>query len=65
MFAVLVLVAVIGFLLLKDGRVGPLSWDGPRCRRPEHAERLLAERLATGDISPDDYEARLAALRTS
>ena len=43
MFAVLVLVAVIGFLLLKDGRVGPLSWDGPRCRRPDHAERLLAE----------------------
>ena len=31
--------------------------------RPGSAERILAERLARGEIDIDDYERRLAALR--
>ena len=43
-------------------------WHGPRWgERPESdptgAERVLAERLARGDIDIDEYEHRLTALR--
>ncbi len=39
-----------------------LSRRAPRQQVADAAARLLADRLARGDIDPDDYQARLAAL---
>lgn len=36
-------------------KIGPVTGD---------AEQILAERLARGEIEPDDYQARLTALTT-
>ena len=39
--------------------------DGSHGQRPGGAERILAERLARGEIDVDEYEHRLAALQGS
>lgn len=36
---------------------------GPTTHPLSSAEQILAERLARGEIDPDDYQARLSALR--
>ncbi len=66
----LLIIGVIAFFLLRDGRVGPLSIDrsgapgrGPGCWRHRDPEALLAERLASGDISADEYREGVASLR--
>lgn len=77
MFIVFVVVTfVIALMLL--GRIGPFTWDpvgGPG--RPAHPgfarhpgfhrgpgpEAVLAERLANGDIAPEEYLERIAMLR--
>lgn len=60
LFTIALIVLIV--LLAKNGRVGPLSWEGPRCGR-SNPERTLADRLAAGDLTPDEYLARLDALR--
>ena len=53
-------VAVIWFLMGGPRRVGgTAAAQAPRLT----AEQLLADRLARGEIDPDEYRARLAALR--
>jgi len=57
----------IGVTLVKRNHHAP-SFQGPMASaapapRPS-AEEVLADRLARGDIDPDDYRQRLAALRT-
>ncbi|MFJ1791939.1 SHOCT domain-containing protein [Kitasatospora griseola] len=49
-------------------RLGGSADPGPAGRRPEpeprpEPEQLLAERLARGDIDPDEYRRTLEALR--
>jgi len=53
-------VAVIWFLMGGSRRVGgTTAAQAPRLT----AEQLLADRLARGEIDPDEYRARLTALR--
>lgn len=65
----LLIIGVIAFFLLRDGRVGPLSIDrsgapgrgpGSAAPRPGSAAR---RRLAIRDISADEYRERVATLR--
>jgi putative membrane protein len=43
---------------------GPAQRSQPSAPGPEnHAERVLAERFARGDIDSDEYERRLTTLR--
>lgn len=70
----LAIVALVVFVLLLKayGRIGPFVWDpsatpGRRgCGRvfgnPD-PESVLAQRLADGDITPDDYLERLSMLQ--
>ncbi|MFW6599047.1 hypothetical protein ACQBAU_01055 [Propionibacteriaceae bacterium Y2011] len=65
--------AVTAFFLARNGKLGPPPWvrGGPHHpHHPHHApEReafaTLANRLAAGDITPDEYRERLAVLRES
>lgn len=68
--ALLVIALVAG--LLRTGRVGPVRFDGgtrpgrpaPHHRTPEdEAFATLRSRLATGDITPEEYLARSSVLR--
>lgn len=62
-----VLIAWILIRLLRHGRVGPVHYQPtsrPAPPSPEDAARTrLAERLANGEISPEEYLERVAALR--
>ena len=55
----------IGVTLLKRNHTAPAHTPNPpiSAARPT-AEEILAERLARGEIEPDDYRQRLDALRT-
>ncbi|WP_040162028.1 SHOCT domain-containing protein [Nigerium massiliense] len=67
----LVLAIVIFVLMLKNtGRIGPFVWDpagapdrGRACCRRNDPEAVLAQRLANGDITPDEYLERLSLLQ--
>jgi len=60
------LVALVVWLVMRVTRSGPAGPPaaGPDTIRPESPEEILARRLANGEIEPDDYERRLAALRS-
>lgn len=67
----LLLLLLIGFLLFRSGKLGPPPWvrkDGERGFRgpfagPEaEARRILAERLANGEISTEEYLERISVL---
>ena len=62
MMLILILIAagVLWFVLGGSHRLA--STTGVQASRPT-AEDLLAERLARGEIDPDEYRARLSALR--
>lgn len=69
------LLALIVFLvvLAKVGRIGPFLWDprphralacaGPAASATDNAERILAQRLADGDLTTDDYYERLSLIQ--
>ena len=68
-FAVLLplLLLGIGLLIAQFQRRGQFQQDGqfqrtPRAPEPD-AERVLADRLARGEIEPEEYEQRLRTLR--
>ncbi|MFF0297891.1 SHOCT domain-containing protein [Kitasatospora sp. NPDC004614] len=46
-----------------DGRSDGPQWGSPPQSQVPEAERLLAERLARGEIEVEEYRHRLAALR--
>lgn len=66
-------------ILSRRGRVGPFEWDPLWRTRPrglaaatasgpmrvnDQAERILAARLADGELSPDDYYERLSLIQS-
>lgn len=70
----LFLLAVALFILLRTGRLGPVRFAPGGRRGPGHAARptaedealsRLAERLAEGDITPEEYLERSSVLRGS
>jgi putative membrane protein len=63
MLVFLVLAAVVVWFLLSGSRRS-IGGSSAESSRPT-PEQLLSERLARGDIDPDEYRARLAALRES
>ncbi|MGD7789039.1 SHOCT domain-containing protein [Propionibacteriaceae bacterium Y1700] len=67
MFLLLIGLATALFLLARNGKLGPPPWArSGGCRRPHaQAEATLADRLANGDITADEYRERLAVLRES
>lgn len=56
---ILVVVAVLWYVM---GNPRRRATDGPAAPPHATAEQLLAERLARGEIDPDEYRARMAAL---
>jgi len=63
MLVFLVLAAVVVWFLLSGSRRS-IGGSSAEPSRPT-PEQVLSERLARGDIDPDEYRARLAALRES
>lgn len=75
MFWVLALV-VFTVVLSRRGRIGPFVWDPSWRGRPalcpasaaqasgDEAERILARRLADGDLTVDDYYERLSLIQS-
>ena len=79
MMCLFLLLLVGLFLMYRRGRFGPprphgpetpqaQGWFGPwgpqPALRPEdEALKVLADRLASGDITPDEYMARVSVLR--
>ena len=70
----LLLVAAVVVFLVRRGKVGPPPWvraagghgwggGGPFATSPEYeARKTLANRFANGDISPEEFLERAAAL---
>lgn len=60
----LALLALV-LVLWRKGRLGPLRWkDGtPGRTSTTQAEQILQERLAKGDVSPEEYRERMFTLR--
>ena len=68
---------VLLLVLHQRGRLGPLEWAGRPVVAHAHnhflasgsgagtasAEQVLAQRLADGDLAPDEYLERMSALR--
>ncbi|MFD5565377.1 SHOCT domain-containing protein [Kitasatospora griseola] len=68
LFVLLVIVVLVALWRMYSTSRTPGSGDGKQWGSPPHgrvpeAERLLAERLARGEIDVDEYRHRLAALR--
>ncbi len=42
---------------------GAAGWSGPVARPEDDALKLLADRLASGDITPEEYQQRVSVLR--
>lgn len=69
----LLLLGAALFILLRTGRLGPVRFapgarSGPAPHRPtaeDEALSRLAERLAEGDITPEEYLERSSVLRGS
>jgi putative membrane protein len=64
LFWVLIAFAIVWFVRTTrtpHPPVPPQASTGPAA---SGAEQILAERLARGEIEPDDYQARLSALHT-
>ncbi|MFD8596775.1 SHOCT domain-containing protein [Kitasatospora sp. NPDC059646] len=62
LFLVLLAVGAVALLRHPGGAAGPRPADH-RPARPAEPEQVLAERLARGEIDPEEYRSRLAALR--
>lgn len=73
----LIALAVFLVVLARRGRVGPFVWDPAWYGRPalcgsgaapvsapDEAERILARRLADGDLTVDDYYERLSLIQS-
>ena len=70
------IIALMAFVVVlsRVGRLGPFAWDPAwRTRRAalcapaspsDQAERILARRLADGDLTVDDYYERLSLLQS-
>ncbi len=75
----LLLLGLLLFLLIRRGRLGPVGfapggrpgpqgrpgWGPPRRTAEDEALARLAERLANGDITPEEYLERSSVLRPS
>lgn len=61
--ALIAAVAVVMWLLVRNRGVSPAAPVAAAVSPTHQAEVILAERLARGEVSPDDYRATLAALR--
>ena len=72
----LIALAVFLVVLSRRGRIGPFEWDPNWRTRPalcgpgaapvsatDEAERILARRLADGDLTVDDYYERLSLIQ--
>lgn len=69
----LLFIALLTFVLLLRyrGRIGPFVWDAPGDEHPGRVassgrpgpESILAQRLANGEITPEDYLERLSLLQ--
>jgi putative membrane protein len=67
MLAIWALVALLVVWVIRSGRTpttGPASPGAPGAHLLGSAEQILAERLARGDIDPEEYRTRLDALRS-
>ena len=66
LFLIVATIAIVGLVLALNNRrnapVAPVATP-PASNPTASAEALLAERLARGEINPDDYRTTLAALR--
>lgn len=51
-------------LLRRTGTLEHAAVTGPPAPQAPSAQQILAERLARGEIEPDDYRLRVEALRT-
>lgn len=58
---------VLTFLVLAIGLVGLAAWwpSRPHGGDDTRAERILDERLAQGEIDPEEYEQRLRSLHAA
>ena len=75
----MLLLGLLMFLLIRRGRLGPVGfapggrpgpqghrgWGPPRPTAEDEALARLAERLANGDITPEEYLERSSVLRRS
>lgn len=52
-------------LLRRSGTQGHAAVTGPTAPQASNPQQILAERLASGEIEPDDYQRRLEALTAS
>ena len=52
-------------LLRRTGTYEQTAAAGPHSPPPPNPQQILAERLARGEIEPDDYRTRLEALTTT
>lgn len=52
-------------LLRRTGTQQPVATTGPAAPSAPNPQEILAERLARGEIEPDDYRTRLDALATT
>lgn len=65
MLGLWLLIALVVTWLIRSSGTSGVTPTGPNSmdtRRPEH---ILAERLASGDIEPEEYWERLSALSTT
>ncbi|WP_235465941.1 SHOCT domain-containing protein [Streptomyces platensis] len=63
-FLFLALLFVIALLIVRAlGRSSPTRGEPPAHRGGPHAEQILAERYARGEIDEEEYRRRLATLR--
>lgn len=64
MFALWTLLVVLLIWVIRSGSATSTDPSGPAQRPVANAEQILAERLARGDIDPEEFRSRLEALRS-
>jgi putative membrane protein len=67
MLAIWALVVLVVVWVIRSGRTPAAGMPGPAAPGTNplgNAEQILAERLARGDIDPEEYRTRLDALRS-
>ena len=63
LFVVSVVWLIVSFVRKNASSAAPAAAAAVAASPTKSAEQILAERLATGDIDPADYKARLDALK--